>query len=195
MTKEKAAPREAARSVEFRKCPPRIAAGQAVDKAGQAAMIEAANRHGRERLVLASCRLRTRAAGAWPELAECRLRVPPPRCYVASGMTHSRWHRIRTLLLAAIILLWPVVPPPVMNARAAETRVSTTPPQGCPGCERGMVRGSCAVTSCAALPALLPAAFPPLAVPGGTAFASVDERGHGRSPGVQTPPPRPLPHT
>jgi hypothetical protein len=58
--------------VEFRKCPPRIAAGRAVDKAGQAAMIEAANRHGRERLVLASCRLRTRAAGAWPELAECR---------------------------------------------------------------------------------------------------------------------------
>jgi hypothetical protein len=116
--------------------------------------------------------------------------VPPPRCYVASGMTHSRWHRIRTLLLAAIILLWPVVPPSAMTASAAETRVSATPTQGCPGCDHGMVRGSCAVTSCAVPPALLPASLPELAAADGIVFASVDERGQGRTPGVHTPPPR-----
>lgn len=105
-------------------------------------------------------------------------------------MTHSRCHRTLTLLLAAIILLWPVVPSSVMTGHTAETRVSATPAEGCPGCDHGMVRGSCTVTWCAVPPALLPASLPELAAARGTAFVPGDERGRGRIPGLQTPPPR-----
>jgi L-alanine-DL-glutamate epimerase-like enolase superfamily enzyme len=110
-------------------------------------------------------------------------------------MEHARHQRFLAVLLAAVVLLWPVVPAPVAVAHTTEARMSAAMAEGygCAGCDHGAVGGSCAATSCAAAPALVPTPLPDPAVARGIAFAPVDERGYGRVPGVRTPPPRTAP--
>ena len=75
-------------------------------------------------------------------------------------MVHARHRRLLAVLLAAVVLLWPVAPPRAAVAHATATLASAATVDGCLGCDHGSVPGFCAATSCAVPPALVPAFLP-----------------------------------
>jgi hypothetical protein len=110
-------------------------------------------------------------------------------------MSRPQLRRAFVLLLLALALVWPVAMPVAETAHANMIPTVSAPlADGCRGCDHAAPRGTCPAVFCAVPPALLPAPSPDQAPAGRSVlFALADERGHGRVPGVRTPPPRASP--
>jgi hypothetical protein len=113
-------------------------------------------------------------------------------------MSRSSLRRVFVLLLLALALVWPMAMPVADAAHAGMTSAaSEAPADGCRDCDHGAARGTCPAVFCAVPPAVLPAQSPAPADAAGrpVRFALADECGHGRVPGVRTPPPKASPLT
>src|SRR3954447_14887885 len=109
-------------------------------------------------------------------------------------MSRPRLRRIFVLLVLALALVWPVGMPLADIAHPNQASPAISPPMtdGCRDCDHGAVRGTCPAVFCAVPPAVLPAASPDHADVASrpVRFVLADARGHGRVPGVSTPPPK-----
>src|SRR3954447_22491554 len=108
-------------------------------------------------------------------------------------MSGSPLRRTFVLLLLALALVWPVAMPVADTIHTGmPPAASGVPADGCHDCDHGAPRGTSPAVFCAVPPAALPAQSPAPADAAGRSvrFALADERGHGRVPGVRTPPPK-----
>ena len=111
-------------------------------------------------------------------------------------MVSPRLHRLLVLLLLGIALGWPLLGsvPSVSGERAHAISAGETGGcrPDCGGCDGGSGGGqTCPTTVCPVIPAVvspLELGFPAAVRSGRHMF--VQERGHGRIPDVQSPPPR-----
>ena len=113
-------------------------------------------------------------------------------------MVSPRLHRLLVLLLLGIALGWPLLGsvPSVSGERAHAISAGETGGcrPDCGGCDGGSGGGqTCPTTVCPVIPAVVPLLeleAPPAVQAGRHGF--VQERGRGRVPDVQLPPPRPI---
>jgi hypothetical protein len=114
-------------------------------------------------------------------------------------MSWSYLHRVFVLLVLALAFVWPVAMPvaDLAHANQASPGASTPMPSNCRGCDHTPTSGTCPAVFCAVPPAVLPASSPDHADATGrpVRFTLADERGHGRVPGISTPPPKASPLT
>lgn len=115
-------------------------------------------------------------------------------------MVRQHLRRLLALLLLGVTLGWPLLgsAPSVSGGRARALAAGEA--DGCPDCggcagDRGHGQ-ACPTTLCSVIPAVVPlpalGRIPPAVRPGRPDLAQ--ERGRGRVPEVQLPPPRPSPH-